>query len=331
MVSQTRGCIRRQILAVALCVLAVCIMHPAFAQQQNPVGPTVWIMPDWEDSGQCIRDLFTHPEQWSATRPYVDVYEFSSFKYFSDDELRTWFGQLKKWNIKLAVENGAIKDWAPTAEKMIAAETPYFNQIKNDGGTLYALAMDEPLIAVRDRIKKDDDYAAQQTANYITQLRNLVPGILVGDIEPYPAIPVSDQITWIEQVNDRLAAQGQRGLDFYRIDPNWIASTIFGSGSWKDLSRLESYCKWRKIPFSMIYWASGIDGLTKHGISPDNAWYVGAVNQAAELSVAGSQPDQYVIESWVNGAPAHSLPETDPFSFMGSVNEIATHFAKAGK
>ena len=309
----------------ALCVFALTFACPSFAQQ--PSTSTVWIMQDSQDSDQAIRDLFTHPDQWSNTRPSIDVYQFSSLKDVSDTQLKNWSGQLKAWNIKIAIQTGVFNAWAPSASKMIEAQMPSFMQLKNDGASVYAVTLDEPLNAAREEIKNGDDFAAQETASYISQLRKLFPGVLVGDTEPYPAIAAADQIAWIARLNARLAAIGQPGLDYYRIDPNAMAIGVFASGSWKDLWQLESYCRGHKIVYSMIYWASSSAGMTKHGMSAGRAWYVGAICQAGELAVAGCRPDQYVIESKMSGA--RTLPETDPFSFMGVVNEIATHFAKA--
>jgi lycopene beta-cyclase len=40
--------------------------------------------------------------------------------------------------------------------------------------------------------------------------------VRIGDIEPYPSIPLADHVAWIAALEKRLADLGVRGLDFYR-------------------------------------------------------------------------------------------------------------------
>ena len=35
--------------------------------------PEVWMMPPSSSDGRCLRDLFTHPEQWTETRSRIQV------------------------------------------------------------------------------------------------------------------------------------------------------------------------------------------------------------------------------------------------------------------
>jgi len=125
----------------------------------------------------------------------------------------------------------------------------------------------------------------------------------------------------------RLAELKVRGLDFYRLDVNWAEFVVFNRGSWPEVKRLEQYCRQRKLPFSLIYWASGYPTLAGRGLADDSTWYVSIMQQGYDYALVQGAPDQYVIESWVE-APSRSSPETDPFTFTRSVLDFSRRFAK---
>ena len=54
------------------------------------------------------------------------------------------------------------------------------------------------------------------------------------------------------------------------------------------------------------------------------------MRQGYDYALVQGQPDQYVIESWIE-APSHSVPETDSWSFTRSVLDFTRRFVKAEK
>ena len=64
-----------------------------------------------------------------------------------------------------------------------------------------------------------------------------------------------------------------RGLDFYRLDVNWANFVVQDIGCWGDVQKLEEYCRKRKLPFSLIYWASEQPALDRMGLADDSTWY----------------------------------------------------------
>jgi hypothetical protein len=232
---------------------------------------------------------------------------------------------LGEWGVKLAMEVGAIKPWGQTGEKTFAIERPMWDRVERLGGRIYAIAMDEPLCCARKELKKPDEYAVEETAAYIALVRKNYPEVLVGDIEPYPFIPLADQIAWIEALQKRLAERGVRGLDFYRLDVNWAEFVAFDRGSWPEVRKLEQFCRARKLPFSLIYWASLQPVMKRRGLADDSTWYVGIMQQGYDYALVGGSPDQYVLESWI-GAPDRTLPETGEFTFTRSVLDFCRKF-----
>ena len=58
---------------------------------------------------------FREAPAWKETRSVVDVLFYADHnlkRHFSDDQLRTWFAQLKQWNLKFALEVGAVSPGA---------------------------------------------------------------------------------------------------------------------------------------------------------------------------------------------------------------------------
>ncbi|MDQ2730804.1 MAG: hypothetical protein M3Y56_04020 [Armatimonadota bacterium] len=318
--------------AASVLLLLTALAHPAEALDTKagatPPAPTVWISPPGMDNGRCLRELFEHPDGWKETRSLVDVLFYTDLnfnKQFKDADLALWFPQLKAWNIKLALEVGAIKEWGPTGEKTFNAERPMWDRIQRLGGDIYAIALDEPLLCVRNSLKKPDAYAVEETANYIALVRQNYPKILIGDIETYPSIPYADHLWWIDAIQKRLAEKNVRGLDFYRLDVNWAEFNVFDRGTWPEVKKLETFCRQRGLPFSLIYWPSDYPGLKAKKLADDSTWYVSIMRQGNDYAFIGGAPDQYVIESWI-AAPSRSLPETGDFTFTRSVRDFARKF-----
>ena len=84
----------------------------AFAQPPSqPHSRVLWAAPPNVDNGTPMRELFEHPEAWQQARGRMAGLGYASIglAQFSDDDLRVWFPQLRRWNLKLSLEVGAIK------------------------------------------------------------------------------------------------------------------------------------------------------------------------------------------------------------------------------
>jgi hypothetical protein len=288
-----------------------------------------------ENRGLCLRELFEHPDQWAETRKITDalLYADWAFKSFNDAELKQWLAMLNGWNIKLELEVGAVKPWGMTGREAFDKQQANWERLERLGGKIYSIALDEPLSCVRQNTGKislgtkeqPGDYAAKETANFIALVRQKYPAMLIGDIEPYPGISVEDHIKFIDALGKCLKEKNVRGLDFYRIDPNWIVYDVHNEGSWKDLKKLENYCRGIKLPFSLIYWSSADGPARRAKTHDDSTWYVGIMQQGYNYLIAGGSPDQYVLESWVS-SPSHSVPESGEFTFTRSALDFGRKF-----
>ena len=294
-----------------------------------PALSRVCMYPPNQDNGRCFRELFQYPDEWARTRRGIDAIGYADHvlnRQFSDAELRPWLAMLDKWGVRLELEVGAVKPWGPTGEKTFRTQSPIWDRVRRLGGRIHTIAMDEPLCCVRKDLHKPDAYAVEETARFIALVRKHDPNVLIGDIEPYPFIPLKDLTGWIEALEARLARMGVRGLDFFRLDVNWMVFTVRNEGSWREVRKLETFCRKRKLPFSLIYWAADYPDMKRRGLADDATWYVSLQRQAYDYTAVDGKPDQYVIESWI-GAPSHSVPETAQFTLTRSVLDFTRRFA----
>ena len=290
--------------------------------------PTVWMMPPGGEGGRCWRELFEHPEQWAETRARVDYLGAADHvlhRQYTDAELGAWLPKLGEWGLKLGLEVGAVKEWATTGQKCFDLERVAWDRFQHLGGPIGAVAFDEPLCCVRQHLKKPDSYAVDETAAFIALVRSHYPQIKVGDIEPYPYLSVADLTGWIDALQAKLATMGVRGLDFFRVDVDWLNFVVGRAGSWREVRRIEDACRARKLPFSLIYWAANYPMLKSKGLADDSTWYVSTMGMAQDYVAVGGRPDEVVIESWV-GAPSHSVPETESWTFTRSVLDLCRTF-----
>ena len=96
------------------------------------------------------------------------------------------------------------------------------------------------------------------------------------------------------------------------------------------MKKLEKACGKRRLPFSLIYWASGLPAMRRKGLADDSTWYTGIMQQGYDTAFVDLAPDQYVIESWEQ-APDRCLPETGEYTFTRSVNDFVKKFVRKEK
>jgi hypothetical protein len=118
-----------------------------------------------------------------------------------------------------------------------------------------------------------------------------------------------------------------RQLDFYRLDVDWVAFRTPGHGGWPEVASLRTDIHHMGIPFSLIYWASPYPAEKVRGKTSDSTWTSEVMTEGADFAKTGSQPDQYVLESWIR-APLQSVPETDSSTFTGSVLAFARKYLR---
>ena len=292
--------------------------------------PEVWMVPPASPDGLCFRELFTHPDAWKEARSLVNVLGYADHmlhRQFTDDELRAWLPKIETWGLQLGLEVGAIKPWGDTGQKAFDVQRPKWDRIQSLGGRIRVIALDEPLACCRSHIKKPDEYAVEETAQFIRLVRTQYPDIRIGDVEAYPSVSSADLLAFMDALQARLKQMNVRGLDFFRLDVDWNHFHS-GNGNWAEVRKFELACRQRKIPFSLIYWAANYPAMRRLGIADDSTWHVGMMQQGYDYRFVGGAPDQIVIQSWV-GAPSRAVPETGEWTFARSVRDFCRRFVPA--
>ena len=91
-------------------------------------------------------------------------------------------------------------------------------------------------------------------------------------------------------MSKRLAERHVRGLDFYRLDVNWADSSC-STAARGPRSRGSKPLPQQKLPFSLIYWASGYPALKRRGLADDSTWYVSLLRQGYDYAMVQGEPD----------------------------------------
>ena len=305
---------------------------------QEPVRPIPAFVlgPPGRNDGQAIRELADLPDQWATVRSRVGNLVYADHVLHrqnkDDDTLTELLGKFRRMNLPLQLEVGAVKPWGKTGAEVFTAQKPMWERFLRCGALIDSIVLDEPFVCCMFSIKDDLEgvdplvYAATETAAFIALVRKDYPNWKIGSIEGFPSLSADQLIQWIDLLEVKLKAKGVRGLDFFRIDTDWMHFVHdTKKGSWGDMKRIEDHCRRKGIPFSVIYWAANYPAMLKQDLADDRTWYVGVLQMSYAYAAVGGKPDQIVVQSWVEG-PNTILPETKPFTFTHSALDLSERF-----
>lgn len=282
----------------------------------------VWFSPeapgDWPDgrTGQVdYIDLFTSGAPWTNAASHIQVFKFAASEFvgdlpgeLTDSQWQQVFANLAQRGIALAVEFGPLP--ATTCGAGVegfsgGAALPVAQKVQSLGGTLQYVAMDEPFYYANIYTGQNAcNWTAQQIAanavQSIAQIRTAFPNVMVGDIEPVPAVGtpgwLASYTTWL----DAWEIAAGSPLAFFHCDVNWPADPDWIA----DVNSMRQALALRSIPFGVIY-----NGL---GMTSDASWMSAAEGHFIEYELyGGTIPDQTIFQTWET-YPTHVLPETDP-------------------
>jgi hypothetical protein len=194
--------------AVAASICCLLAASPAMAMERRDV----WLSPDAYTPDML--DLFRRPELWARARERVGVFKFAppqvdpgiqavrnSYAALKGVDA---FAALRQWGIKIATEEGAVKEWDCAGTRTPLGTEARMANIAAAGATLQIVAMDEPLVSGRGPCALPVDEIAKRTAAYVAAVRASKEAKTAGeapefgDIEPYPSIPVPVLIEWVK-------------------------------------------------------------------------------------------------------------------------------------
>jgi hypothetical protein len=276
-----------------------------------------------------VEALLAAPAEWPTGYAAVEAILRADLALASssDEDVRRMFDGMRAQGFGLEMEVGAVKPWSTDGTRTFELMAPNWRRCLDLGAPWISIAMDEPWGCARS-LNIPDSEAVSQTADFVALVHRNFPEILVGDIEPYPVFPADEHIAWVHDLNAALEQRGTRRLDFYRIDPNYAAFDHFGRG-WPGAVEVERDCRANGLPFSMIYWASGVPSAESGEPIKRDEWSRAVIGQAGEYLAAGGAPDQMDVQSWI-GWPEDPLPEIDMPSFAGSLYGVLRQLGRCG-
>ena len=261
--------------------------------------------------------LFKPDAPWSEAASHIQVFklygEWVAYQA-SDADLRQVVQNLQQRRLALAVEAGplnassscgqGVEGFAGIEEGLRIAQ-----RIKQAGGTLHLIAMDEPYFFGHfydgsQACQWTDQRIALEIGKFIKAMRSVFPDVRVGDTEPLAGAAGAAQYqAWIVAFH---AVNGYN-LDFLHMDVDW------NRPDWpQEVKAIQEFGNVRGVPVGLIYTGNWSD-------ANDEAW----------LSMAGERVKQYELEaagklehilfqSWTD-KPDRVLAESDPYTFTGFI------------
>jgi len=280
-------------------------------------------------------NLFQHPEEWPNARALFDVFKFYQQHTQTpppdivgpnsyDALVRAGaFQTLTKWNKKIAIEAGSVKEFycTPDASGMNAAiqnTLASIRAVQQAGGTVSYIAMDEPFVSGRSKICGGPalEPTADRVATYVSGVKAAYPGVAIGLIEAYPFSSESAIETIVQLLEARNATPA-----FLHMDTDWRLS---GPTAFKrDMARLRTFAASQGIPFGSII--VGLNGDADALYAVDAYGVTELI--AATYSKWDRMPDQFIVQSWAQSitgqyiAPTN-LPETQMYTHTNILRDV---------
>lgn len=292
---------------------------------------TIWFAPadtavrTWagnRNGSDDYMELFAPAAPWAQAAARVHIFKMYSSVFLlphlpgslTDDQIRTVIADLERRNIALAVEHGPLyEDPLPphcgTGVEGFggSASLRLAQRIRDLGGELRYLAMDEPFQHARDVCGWSAQEIARNAAASIAQVRKVFPNVQVGDIEVVPgSMAMPDWVLQYGQWMDAWKAASGAPLAFFHADINW------GIHQGDAIARARQLAHARGIPFGVIYNGWYTDGS-------DAEWTASGKRNYAAAELGGEVPEQAIFQSW-DHYPERVLPETSSSSFTHLVN-----------
>lgn len=282
------------------------------------------------------QQLFAPAAPWAVASSKTTVFETQAYNILnmSAADLKNMMSDLAQRHLKLAVDIEAIPYDGTCGSGYegfgdLESLRSVASLISAAGGTWDIAAMDEPFWdasidtgpnpagatgAGTNACLWTPGQVAAKVAQSVELLRELVPNIVIGDMEPitdasnqtygFPAL-AGQYASWMDAY---LNATGTP-LAFFHADVSWGYSDSF-----TNILQVRDVVRARLIPFGIMYDGYGTPTPDNGSSQPasDAQWMQWAEQNATQFELqTGYTPDHAVIISWTQ-FPNHVVPETDP-------------------
>ena len=293
-----------------LLVCVVCIVSGSAHANEvwlGPLDPVSRAAHKWDASSDYM-ELFRSDYKWKTAAANIRVFKIGPgfMQQEKDDDLRLIFSELKRHNIKLALEMGMATRSEHCQESTEAYGAPglvegLLTRVYRLGGDPAYIAMDEPLYYGHQyegggACKLSVRQVAADVAPNVKLAKSIFPNVRIGDIEVVGSSKEFLHATeeWVDAYREAVGSN----LEFLHADESWSRDGM------ANLQPLSAFLKSRRINFGIIYNGGATDGQT------DQSWGRETTDHFTYIeSGLGIVPDQAIFQTWVP-LPSHNLPET---------------------
>jgi hypothetical protein len=282
------------------------------------VTQDIWFVPKYD---QDFMGLFATGAPWNQAAGHIKVIELSNaaLSKAPEQDLQKVFAGLRERHIALALDMLPLKGSSSTCGYHVEGysnpgQTLSFAQhVKALGGLPTYYDMDEPLYYGHyyqgvNACQSDLSTIAQDIAEKVKQVRAMFPDVKIGESEPLIAVVNQDGITGLEKWLEAYRRAVGEPLGFMRLDMDW-------QGPWRQrVPAIAQLLRREGVALQVIYNGSGQD-------KSDDEWVNHAAQHAKDFEGV-VKPDSVAIQSWTP-RPTHVLPDTDPRTLTGLVNQYA--------
>lgn len=271
--------------------------------------------------------LFETSAPWQTAAEKIQVFKLYGewvSNHPGDAQLKKVIDDLNRRGLAVAIETGPLDPDGCGSDvegfATVNSGLQMARAIQSAGGTLHFIALDEPYYYGHfydgpNACHWSAEKIAGEVDEFIKAVRNIFPDVIVGDTEPLagPAGAKAYQ-DWLDTFYE---VNGYH-LAFIHMDIDWSRP------KWSDeVKAIQEYGSQIGVPVGIIYNGNAADKTDEDFLSA-----TGERVKKLEL-VTGVQPDHVIFQSW-NDKPDRVLPDTEPYTFTGFINQYFTDKANLG-
>lgn len=279
----------------------------------------LWMSPPWQTNE--FPKLFYETNNWQGARAKLSVLKIADHLLLKNKDtldLSNMVARLKEWDVALAFETGAVKWWGCTASVTFGVTKQAIDLIRSKGGEVRLVAMDEPLTQSAACGYTDGD-TLRETVSYVSLLKTAFPGLVVGDIEPWPYFRKERLVSWIDSFRQISGAH----FDFLHLDVDLarVRSISQDMALLSELPEISSACSARGIPFGVIFWQANV----QLPVGSNRAFYENTLYWA-RLAHSVCKIDHAIVQTWET-YPDSTVPDSELYTFTSLVKDYAQNLA----
>ena len=275
--------------------------------------------------------MFDPNAPWPISSAHMAYFKMPSqaIEMSTDEEMHTIIEGLRRRHIGLAVEMGLLLDGPDGCghglEGMGALHEPehVINRMKALGGTIDAVAMDEPVIFGHLKLKgeRDNTPACQypiatlvdQVTPKIEQLREAFPNIRVGDVEA-----IGGGASGARGMEDILAFETQLHNRTHGFAPAFVHADM----QWNDVGVVPQADRLGRRMHALGIRVGVICDGGGPTIKDSKSWVDNAIQRCSALAADPTfAPDDLLAQTWET-LPTKMLPEDAPGTMTGEAKRL---------